>query len=283
MNNAYRDFMKRQCLSEQAKQTFYNQLQSVEQRRPRQFLLKAAAVAACIVLMVPATVFAIDAVFHVGIVEFISGNTTGKFDTGFEIHYPEVSSRPLSDFSKDVQTADGYIRTVYPSWQEAEEALGIALVNNTILQGKDALKTHAYIIKNGGISERVHCYGVYEGKNEQLYRATLTAAYRYRGMHITLRATVTCKHPEISQDAESQLHWSGMLYENGDIAEMSQEAYVGSNGIMATIITVTKNPNYATEYRACFAANGASYNITVRGQSEKAKMVLTDIIEAFNF
>ena len=288
MNNAYRNFMDQQCLSEQAKQAFYYNLQRAERKKPYRFLLKAAVVAACIILMIPITVFAIEAIFDISIVEIISGNTTtGKFGTGIEVSYPNVSSRPLSDFSEEIQTTDEHTTVIYNSWREAEEELGITLVNNTILSDENISKAYIYNLKSAGISNRVHCYAVYNGMDSQLYRARLTAAYRYKEMQITLKATVTCEHPGILPEKENQLHWSGVMYENHDVAEILQEEYVASNGIPATIIMISKTKNNDRDYRAYFTANGVSYIITVspydRKHPEEARDVLVDIIEAFTF
>lgn len=288
MNNAYRNFMDQQCLSEQAKQAFYYNLQRAERKKPYRFLLKAAVVAACIILMIPITVFAIEAIFDISVVEIISGNTiTSKFGTGFAVNYPSVSSRPLSDFSEDIQTMDGRTTAIYNSWKEAEVELGITLVNNTILSNENISKAYVYNLKSAGISKRVHCYAVYNGMDSQLYRAEVTAAYRYKEMRVTLNATVTCEHPGIPPERENQLHWSGVMYGNHDVAEVSQEEYVASNGIPATIITISKTRNNDRDYRACFATNGVSYIITVSphdlNHPEEARDVLIDIIEAFTF
>ena len=287
MNNAYRNFMDQQCLSEQAKQAFYYSLQRAERKKPYRFLLKAVVVAACIILMIPITVFAIETIFDISVVEIISGNTTGKFGTGVKVNYPSASSRPLSDFAEDIQTMDGNTTIIYNSWKDAEEELGITLVNNTILSDENISKAYVYNLKYAEISNRVHCYAVYNGMDSQLYRVKVTAAYRYKEMRVTLNATVTCEHPGILPESENQLHWSGVMYENRDVAEISQEEYVASNGIPATIITISKTRNNDREYRACFAANGVSYIITVSpsdlNHPEKARDVLVDIIEAFTF
>lgn len=290
MNNSYRSFMEQQCLSKQAKQAFYYNLQRGGHKNSLRIPIKAAAIAVCVILLIPITVFAAETIFDIGIIEIISGRTSsGKYGgrNGFETSYPSVSSRPLSDFSEKIRSVDGHTSTVYESWKAAEEDLGIILVNNTILSNESITKAYTYNLKAAGIKRPVHCYAVYNGKDHQLYRAVLTAAYRYKETHIALRATVTCKHPGIPAEEEHLLHRLGVTYESNDVTEIFREPYAAANGIRATIITVTHSANNKADYRACFAANGVSYIITASSydlnDTEEAKYVLTDIIEAFVF
>lgn len=288
MNNSYRNLMKQKCLSEQAKQNFYSSLTCADVRKPRRFPLKAAITAACILLMIPVTALAVENIFGISIVETLTGKTLdGKPATGYEVNYPSATARPLSDFSEDLQTFDGYKTVVFKSWQEAEAELGFTLVNNEILTSPDMIKSTAYNLRYDGIGERVHCFTSYNGQDGQLYRATLTAAYLYNGTAITLRSTATCQHPAISQDREQQMHWSGVLYETEDVAQISQEQYVAANGITAIIVTVDRNGNKPTDYEATFFANGASYRITIHSYDKvrdaMAKDTLIRILEAFVF
>ena len=99
MNNTYRKVMEQQYLSDQARQTIYRKLQRKEEVKTQPFVLRAAIVAACILLMIPVTAYAVKTIFGVSVVEIIKGNTkTGKFGTGYEVDYPDLYSYQLSDF-----------------------------------------------------------------------------------------------------------------------------------------------------------------------------------------
>lgn len=288
MNHAYRKLMEQQCLSDQAKQTIYCKLHEKEKKNTQPFLFRAAIVAVCILLTVPMTVYAAKTIFGSGVVEIVEGNTsTGKLGTGFEVSFPELTSRQLSDFPEEIQTMEDYRLVVYDAWQEAEETLGITLVNNTFLLGEGVTKERAYNLKDEGIFQRAHCYASYNGLDNQFYRATITAAYRYDNMFISLRSTVTCEHPAISKQEEYEMHWNGFLYEDRDVEEISQEQYLAQNGINATVITIDRTGSRSTDYVAAFSANGASYRITVHayenGKNEEAKEVLESILEGFTF
>ena len=288
MNNTYRKMMEEQCLSEQAKQNIYRNLQEKETVKTQPFLLRAAIVAMCILLMVPITAYAVKTIFGMSIVEIIKGNTsTEKLGTGYEVDYPDLYSRELSEFPEEIQCMEDYRLSIYDSWQEAEEELGVTLVNNTFLFSKGVTKERSYNLREEGIGQRVHCFGQYNGLDNQFYRATITAAYRYDDMFITLRSTVTCEHPAISKEDEYQMHWHGVLYEDRDVEEIIQEQYIAENGINATLITVDRDRGKSTDYEAAFSAKGASYRITIHSydnkQDAEVKETLINILESFVF
>lgn len=288
MNNTYRKLMEQQCLSNQAKQAMIHNLQRNEKRSSRPFFLRAAIVTACILLMVPLTAYAVETFFGISVVDIVMGNTSSnQLGTGYEVNYPDLTSRQLSDFPEEIQTMEDYRLVVYDSWQEAEEELGITLVNNAFLSDESVTKERAYDLKEEGIFHRVHCFGQYNGFNNQFYRATITAAYRYDNMHITLRSTVTCEHPEISKEEEYEMHWHGVQYRDRDVHEILQEQYLAENGINATIITVDRTGGKSTDYEATFSANGASYRITIKSydksKDNEAKENLLEILESFVF
>lgn len=288
MNNTYRKVMEEQYLSEQAKQGIYNNLQRKEEAKTQPFFLRAAIVAMCILLLVPITAYAVKTIFGISVVEIIKGNTSsGKFGTGYEVNYPDLYSRQLSDFPEEIQKMEDYRLAIYDSWQDAEEELGITLVNNTFLFDESVTRERSYNLKEEGIPQRVHCFGQYNGLNNQFYRATIRAAYRYDNMFITLMSTVTCEHPAISKEREYEMHGHGVRYEDRDVDEIVQEQYIAENGINATLITVDRNGGKSTDYEATFSANGASYRITIHSydnkQDAEVKETLISILESFVF
>lgn len=288
MSNAYQKLMENQCLSENAKNDFYQNLQKAQKPVWKGDWAKAVAVALCVLILIPAAVFAAENIFHFSVVEIITGNTpNGKLSTGFELFYPEVSSRSLSDFSEEIRTFDGYRTVVYDSWKEAEAELGITLINNDFLNDPGVTKQYAYNLKDQGIGKRAHCHVFYQGKDNQLYRVNITASYQYDGMTVEVRSTVTCEHPAISKEKEQDFHWSGILYENDDVEDIQKEEYIAKNGIKATIITAKQTGSRTTDYVAAFAANSASYRIFVSSYAPNrdtaAKNTLIKILEDFAF
>lgn len=289
MNNTYRKMMEQQCFSDDVKQAFYEKIQNDQPRKRTPMFVKGIAIAACVCLMVPLTAFAVESIFGISVVEVIEDFTlSGKPGIGYETNYPDMNSRPLSDFPEEIQTiGDDYVLKTYNSWEEAEQELGIKLIDNTVLSGKGVTKARAYDLTYDGVSGRQHCFAYFNGKDGQFYRATVTAAYRYQDMNITVRSGVTVDHPAIPEERETDMHWSSVLYESDDVEEIVQEQYAAKNGINATIVSVNWTGLHATDYEASFSANGIAYRITVRSYDPKldaeTKAMLIEILEGFVF
>ena len=288
MNNAYRKMMEQQCLPDGAQQAFYEKMQGVQQRKRTPVYVKAIAIAACVCLMVPITALAVENIFGISIVQVIEDFTLfGRPGTGYKTNYPNMVSRPLSDFPEEIQKIDGYVQKTYTSWEDAERELGVKLFGNTFFSEREMGKDYPYLLENEGVKGRQHCFVTYNGMDGQFYRATITAAYRYQDMHVTVRSTVTVDHPAISEERESDMHWGSVLYENDDVEEIIQEQYAAENGINATLVAVDWTGVHGTDYEASFSANGASYRITARSydpdRDVEAKAMLIEILEGFVF
>lgn len=288
MNNPYRKLMEQQHLSEQAKQAFYYNSQHYKRKKAYPFILKVATIAVCILLLIPITVYAVEHIFGVNIVEMLTGETIhGKDALGYEVSFPGISYRPLSDFPEEIQKMDGHQLAVYSSWKQAEEDLGITLVNNSFFEEESLEKANAYDLKYDGVFSRVHCFAHYEGLEGQFCSASITAAYQYDNMQITLYSVVTCKHPLISDEDAFRSHGSGVLYYSDEVEQILQEQYMAANGITANIVTVDRTGSKSTDYEATFSANGASYRITIHsyqtGRDAEVKDTLIKILEGFIF
>lgn len=288
MNRAYREMMQQQCLSADAQRAFFEKAQAPQHRRKAPTIVKIAAVAACLCLLIPLGAYAVERIFGYSIVEIFENST--PFDTpgtGYQVEHPDTFSRPLSDFSEEIREVDRFMLKAYDSWAEAEDALGIKLVENTFLSGENVQKIAAYDLRHDGLSGRQHCFTYYHGKSGQFYRAMLTAVYRYQDAQITLHSTVTAEHPEISEEDARRLHQTAVGYENADVQDITREAYTAANGIQTDIVRVEWTSGHAPEYAACFSANGASYKITVTARDPQAdaesRALLIEVLEAFVF
>lgn len=288
MTNSYREMMEQQRLPEHTKQSFYMRLQQEEKKAPVSYIRRFALAAACVLLWIPITVYAVQSIFGISVVQIFRGDAPYEgHGTGYEVSHPEISAKQLEDFPEAIQTMEDYRLVIYDAWNQAEEELGITLVNNAFFQKEGVTKELSYDLSEEGVYRRVHCFGQYNGKNNQFYRATVTAAYRYDNMHITLRTVVTCRHPDISQEEEQRMHETGVYYRDHDVEEIYQEQYQASNGIHANIVTVDRRGGDATDYEATFSVDGISYRITIKSyepnRNEEAKQYLLEILEAFTF
>ena len=288
--NAYRRLMQQQSLSQQKKQAIYHKLTQEQPKGTKRAALRVVIAVACIVMLVPITVLAMENIFGFSLVTSKTGQlSTGRDGIGYEIAYPEAYARPLSDFSEELRTLDGYVNKAYDTWQDAEAELGFTLVNNPVLFGEGVTREPSYNLREIGLGPRVHCYASYSGKDSQLYRAVVTAGYRYNNMSITVRANVACEHPAISEEQEASMHGVGVLYEQTNVEEILQEQYVAENGITATIVSVNHKNRGETDYEASFSVNGVSYRITISpndrtgGRNEAAKAYLIEILNGFVF
>lgn len=293
MNSAYRKMIEQQCLSEQAKSAFYEKLGNMEPRRKKNVLRKVVVIAACVCLLIPTVVLAAENIFGISLIGLIERNVSlGNAGEGYDINFTNVYGRPISEFSPEIQTLDGYKTVAYNSWEDAEAELGIDLITNSILSNSETYPEKSFQLEVDPEphtlgSQLHHCYATYAGKDGQFYRANVTAAYRRDGMHITVRTTVTAEHPAISQEREAEMHWVGITYPQTDVEQISQEQYTAKNGLIATVVVIDRAGTKSTDYEASFVANGVSYRITVDCYTSKrnaeAKELLLDILEGFSF
>lgn len=287
-DNSYRKLMEQQCLSEQSVSSFYEKLQSGERQKTHSGFAKIALIAVCFCLLVPISAYAVESIFGISIVDWVD-RTTSKDQpgTGYDIYYEDLKAHSISDVSEDLRTLEGNVRSIHSNWQDAENELGIQLVNSPFFTRSDITKENAYDLRYDGIFERVHCFADYEGRDAQIYSASVTAAYRYEDFSITLRSAITFEHPTVSKDEADGVHEFGVTYPNSVVEIITKEQYTATNGINATIITIDRKGNKTTDYEACFAANEASYRITIHsyevGQDEEAKALLIEILETFVF
>jgi len=284
MTERYKQMMAGEELSCRARERFYAGL------RPRRRMpVRVAVLAACICLMVPATVLAADRLFGLGIVEIIEGRTEG-----YRTSYNDLHSRPIGDFSEELRHADDISHQAFGSWEEAEEAIGFDLTDNPFFSenGTYPVRTFNTGWAGEGRGSRLHCYADYYGLDGQLYRASVTAAYGREMTRITVRATVTAEHPAIPKEDETVFHSSGTLYDSRYITEITEETYTAKSGLTATVVrivrdNVVRDSVSAPDYEAVFAADGISWQVSVSGYpatpegEEKAKAMLLDILEGF--
>ncbi len=295
MNNAYRKFMEQQNLSEQANSDFYEKLEAAKPPRKKKVILKVAAIAACICLLIPISALAMENIFGFSLVEFIERNITQRTPgEGYDINYTNVYSRPIFDFSPELQSLDGDRSVGHDSWEEAEVELGIDLITNSILSDGETYPYEQYVLEiNQNPDEYVlgsdlhHCVARYFAKGGQFYLAYVTAAYMRDGLLINVSTTVTAEHPAISPEDVDELHWTEVTYPKADVEQISQEQYTAQNGLMATIMEIDRTFSKSTLYEATFAADGASYKINVHaetsGRDTDAKELLIEILEGFVF
>lgn len=295
MNNAYRKFMEQQKLSEQANSAFYEKLKKAKPSRKKKVILKAAVIAACICLLIPMSALAVENIFGFSLAELVERNITQKVPgVGYDLHYTNVYSLPLSDFSSPLQNLNADWHAGYNSWEEAEIDLGIDLFTNSVLSDEETFPYEQYVLEIDPDPDKPvlgsdlhHCIARYYTKGGQFYLAYVTAAYMRDGLLINVSTTLTAEHPAISQTDVAGLHRTEVTYPQTDVAQFSQTQYTTENGLTASIMEIGRTASKSTVYEATFAANGASYRLLVDaetvGRDADAKDLLIEILEGFVF
>lgn len=275
MDKQYKNLMDKQNIAEEANTAFYEKLNKTEKRR-KSVTWKVAAAAACLALMIPATVFAVENLFHMP--ETKLGDTVHFTNmNGYMVRFEGMDSYPVDAFSKDVQAVTEFKNVRQDSWEAAEEALGIDLLNNTFLA--NATKDFVSYDDTG----RTHCYVGYRSYEGQLFYVHTLANYRYDGLQLNLNAKLTVEHPAMTEeDKQALLGVEGAVKEPANV-ETTYENYTTKEGIPVVILKW----DYETfdRYMAVFAVNDITYELTAFPLNEKSEaaavQILKDVLDGF--
>lgn len=275
MDKQYKNLMAQQNIDAEITAQFYEKLaQTKPQRKPIRW--KAALAAACIALMIPLTVFAVESIFGVPKMKF------GKLDwhespNGYSIRFENLKSFPLNAFSKELQSLTEYKIVPYDSWEAAEDALGIDLLNSTFLA--NASKFTMRYDDLGYVHSKI-TYSPYE---EQLYYIAAAAYYKYDDVQLDLKAKITVEHPAMDEETQQALLGiEGVITKPAD-ADISHEEYTTKEGIPVVILRLNYK-QHVINYVAVFAVNNVSYEVTayVDPDAEDAgKQLLLNVLDGF--
>ena len=259
MDKQYKHFMEQQNISAEVDKAFYQKLEETEHRR-KPIHWKALVAAACIVLLIPVTVIAAEYFFDKPTVKL------GKLDwhdspNGYSIRFESVDSFPLDTFPDELQTLSEHKFVPYDSWEEAEEGLGIDLLNNTFLSQTNHLRM------SYDDTQRAHCWILYSQHKEQLFLVATRATYRYDQLQLDLKATLTVEHPEMDEETKQVLLGMEGAITKPTNAEISYEDYTTEQGIPAVILR--RAFSNTVWYSAHFAVNNISYELRAWSCPEK--------------
>ena len=275
MDKQYKNLMEQQNIAEEVNNEFYAKLEKTKTRR-KPYGWKVALIAACLAMLIPLTAFAVENLFHVpeaklgDTVHFVGMN-------GYMVRFEGMDSYPLSVFPEEVQNVTEFKNVRYGSWEAAEEALGIDLLNNTVLD--KATKDYADYDDTG----RTHCYIGYRPYEGQLFYVHTLANYRYDGLQLNLNAKLTVEHPAMTEeDKQALLGVEGAVTKPENV-ETTYENYTTKEGIPVVILRW----DFETfdRYMAVFAVNDITYELTAFPLNEKseaaAQQILKDVLEGF--
>ena len=291
MKDAYTKLMLQQYTSEDA--AFYEKLEQTHPRKRISTLLRIAMVAACLCLLIPATVLAAGSIFSVSKVTVCERPmpVDGLPGIGMDIQYENIGNYELKDFPRHLQKLEEGEIVLHTSQEDVEKYLGLDLIENAVLSADDTHQVAAF--DESGKNYQTYC-GVWDG---QFLFAKVRSVYKRNGIRFNMTAIATVEHPTMD---EKEYHNTNITYFDENNREILSEQYVTQGGIPVLIVTVMEDSHLSdnnralVDYFACFAVNNISYKIELTGwffdsydlekftsPEEKAIETLTEILDGF--
>ena len=280
----YKNLMAQQYPTEDASAFFDEPQVAPVKRMP--VLKKVLIAAACICLLIPATVLAAENIFDVSIVRIgprkdLEGNDV----IGYNIDFVTTKEIPLGEFAEKWQHIDESIPVRYDTWQELQEDMGYDLLENPVLETNYQPYTPLLQFQTDGLKKPIRCAAFYRGFEGQLWSFNASAGYIKGNYKITLTAEALVEHPNIPEDVKGVFTAvQYLLDDESDLEHFSTEEYTAESGLTATLLTYDWGNNYFS-YDAYFRANGVRYNVSMeschKDHTEEAKERMIEILEAF--
>ena len=249
MNEAYTKFMLQQDLTQAADTAFYEKLEKGHTNKPHMSVWKVAIAVACVLLLIPVTVWAAESIFGVTKVTVCQRPTPvdGLPGIGMDIVYENIENFDLKDFPKHLQRLEEGELRLHTSQDEVEKYLGLDLIDNEILRAADTHQVGAF--GESGKNFQTFC-GVWDG---QILFTEVQSVYKRNNVRFKITATATVEHPTID---EAEYHSTNITYFDEHNRQIQSEQYVTKNGIPVLIVTVTEDYRRPPDNRAildCFA------------------------------
>lgn len=302
MNEAYTKLMLQQHTSPEADAAFFEKLENTKTIGHHRLIWKAAIAAACILLLIPVTVLAVNYIFHKPVAEDLQYRMpmpgVREFKdlesvpmVGFEVTFDDMEHFSIKDFPKEVQSVNN-ANVSYDSWASAADDLDIGLLKNTVLSDADTSLLPLSYSKLRGT--RGHCEMEYIGYKNQPFIATIGANYSRYQIEFSIRASLTIDHTDpVAEEYYGMVHKYGQSTPYRYRPNYTHEDYTTSNDIPVSITRGTLAGVYSgfPEYIAVFAVNNISYCVSVKSPAdgydynqnydEDAKALLLEILEGF--
>ena len=306
MKDAYTKLMLQQHTSED--DAFYEKLERAQPQEKKKPYLRVAIIAACLCLLIPVTVYAINFLTHDAQTRE-THSTMEPFPTDagiqnwtfryvdviptddFEIDFGNLERFSIKKFPRNVRKANSMVVN-YDSWEEAVEDLDMGYLNNTVLADDDTEKKELQIAYTYS-EQPSHCMLEYVGIDDQPFLAYLHANYERDDVEFTVQANIGIEHPTALDEYYEMLHTYGYGIPHRYRPKYEYEDYTTANGI-PMIITKSTTSHKAFKYSAYFAVNNISYSVEIGGYSfsplngekydtaeEKVKATLLEVLEGF--
>ena len=283
MKECYQNMMAQISLGEEARERIADGLAQGGRGR-RKVLIRPVLAAACVCLALVGGAFAAEAIFGVPVFRLtdtspVTGEPLTGFANGLEESAGQAIKQPEEVFSARVleHAANGQTGLECSSWEEAEEYLGMELMDNA------ALAEARYAFEEGGEPVSVFlCVG-----DGVLNAVHATAGYWMNetvvddGNSAPVRVGVTaCVYTEHSPIAAEDMFVQYGFY--GDYA-ITAEEYTNANGLAAVIVAAEDEEYGVTHYYAQFVWNGAAFTVdAIFGpDGDHALTTLKQVLDSF--
>ena len=272
MKNQYKNLMQQQNVAGEATRTFYEKLENAPQKSGK-FRWSMVLVAACLCLVIPMTVLALEHIFglpnvHTGEMPYASRAE------GYLAKLENVQSKPLADFSEELQSLREDKVAYFASWEAAEERLGIDLLDNPVLENAAPIGHY--------LGEGNHCISTYRTLDGRFHTASTVAAFEKDRVMFEVKANVAAEHPGTPADFLALFHGASAAYIKDEGVNVTSEEYTTRAGIPVSVILAEFD--YYTDCVAVFAVNGVSYEIRTLGKHTRdttEKEVLLEVLDGF--
>ena len=285
MKDAYTKLMVQQHTSADADAVFFEKLESTGKQHKS--VWKTAIAAACILLMIPVSVWAAESIFGVAKVTHTHRPTyQNNPGIGLDVTFENIEDYPIEAFSEHLQELNDFETVKHDSWADAEAYLGIDLIDNVHFTASDTYRRPNFIdpsllkasmspqkinqtLKRFGKNAQTVC-GTYK---DQLYFSTVSAVYERDQTIFHVDACISVDTPdEIKEDIYNYYHGFSITYDDRNNTVVEIEHYMTSAGIPVLIATVTSEEYYydnnsyndwdaLLDCVAFFAVNDISYRI----------------------
>lgn len=283
MYENYKQLMQQQYPTEDASVFFEKKDASL--RKPMALYKKILIAAACLCLLIPSTVLAVENIFDISIVRIgprkdLEGNDV----IGYNIDFVTTKEIPLEEIGEKWRYPEEFAAARYESWQELQADLGYNLLDNSILEQEYDVARSCRTFDMTFRDQSVPCTIFFRAHEGQLYSFEADASYRKGDLKVFVNTSALVEHPNIPEDVKSVVTAvQYLLDDEADLEHFSTEEYVAANGLTATILRTSYTDTYVF-YDAFFRANGVRYTVSmsgVRNAEQTIREELIRILEAF--
>ena len=288
MKDAYAKLMTQQHTAKD--RSFYEKLEHTTVKKQQMPVWRFVAAAACILLLIPVTVWAAETIFGVTLISHLKGKDfRGNDAVGYQTQVENVENIPITEFSQYLQDLTESELAYFTTWEEAAQAIGIDFLGNPILTD-EGTKPMKFFYTGKKPMTLAHIEGRYWTEDDQLDYVMLKANYYRNKTRFRVSATMTAENPARTDEAFQMVHSFGINYYPTNKTEgFGVEQFTTGNGIPITIVTPENSYSMPDAY---FSVNNVSYHVEISGWSaengeteemakERSLDVLREVLEGF--